>query len=126
MKNKVCATSAYVHIRKLGFKFVDFLHISSDICNIDIKIISSENTTLYLSYEIFYSVWMQNNIELNTITLHHPGHAVETVTLKLRLISINTGIKTCFEPNNMEVPLFTSKIVFGYLLINTAKILRSS
>ena len=40
------------NVRGLGFKFVDFLHKSSDICNIEIKIISSENTILYLSYEI--------------------------------------------------------------------------
>ena len=39
-------------VRELGFKFIDFLHKSSDICNIEIKIISTENTILYLSYEI--------------------------------------------------------------------------
>ena len=41
-----------IHVRGLGFKFVDFLYISSDICLIEIKIISPENTFFYLSYEI--------------------------------------------------------------------------
>ena len=36
----------------LGFKFVDFPYKSSDICYIEIKIISYENTFFYLSYEI--------------------------------------------------------------------------
>ena len=36
----------------LGFKYVDFFYKSSDVCYIEIKIISSENTLFYLSYEI--------------------------------------------------------------------------
>ena len=39
-------------VRGLGFKFVDFLYKSSDVCYKEIKIKSSENTLSYLSYEI--------------------------------------------------------------------------
>ena len=52
-------------IRGLGFKFGDFLHKSSDICNIEIKIISSENTILYLLYEIL------NTLLLNMDAVQH-------------------------------------------------------
>ena len=41
-----------VCLRGLGFKFVDFLYKSSDVCFIDIKIMSPENAFFYLSYEI--------------------------------------------------------------------------
>ena len=41
-----------VHVRGLGFKFVDFLYKSSDVWFVEIKNISSENTFVYLSYEI--------------------------------------------------------------------------
>ena len=39
-------------IRGLGFKFVEFLYESSDVCYIEIKLISSENIFFYLPYEI--------------------------------------------------------------------------
>ena len=42
----------YVHIRGLGFKFVDFLYKSSDVCPTEIKMISSENIFFYLSYKL--------------------------------------------------------------------------
>ena len=44
----VCMTN----IRGLGFQFVDFVYKSSDVCYIKIKIISSKNTSFYLSNEI--------------------------------------------------------------------------
>ena len=40
------------HIRGLGFKFVDFLYKSSDVCYTEIKMISSENIFFYLSYKL--------------------------------------------------------------------------
>ena len=40
------------YIRGLGFKFVDFLNKSSDVCHTEIKMISSENTFFYLLYKI--------------------------------------------------------------------------
>ena len=42
----------YMYVRGLGFKFVDFLNKSSDVCHTEIKMISSENTFFYLSYKI--------------------------------------------------------------------------
>ena len=39
-------------IRGLGFKFVDFLYKSSDVCHTEIKMISSENIFFYLSYKL--------------------------------------------------------------------------
>ena len=39
-------------IRGLGFKFVDFLYKSSDVCPTEIKMISSENIFFYLSYKL--------------------------------------------------------------------------
>ena len=51
------------YLRGLGFKFVDFLHKSSDICYIDMKIISSENTILYLSYEILNTLLLNMDAE---------------------------------------------------------------
>ena len=41
-----------LYIRGLGFKFVDFLYKSSDVCHIEIKMISSENIFFYLSYKL--------------------------------------------------------------------------
>ena len=52
-----------INIRGLGFKFVDFFHKSSDICYIDIKIISSENIILYLSYEILNTLLLNMDAE---------------------------------------------------------------
>ena len=44
---------SYMHcVRGLGFKFVDFLYKSSDVCLTDIKMISSENIFFYLSYKL--------------------------------------------------------------------------
>ena len=40
------------NIRGLGFKFVDFLYKSSDVCPTEIKMISSENIFFYLSYKL--------------------------------------------------------------------------
>ena len=40
------------YIRGLGFKFVDFLYKSSDVCHAEIKMISSENIFFYLSYKL--------------------------------------------------------------------------
>ena len=45
-----------LHVSGLGFKFVDFLYKNSDVCYIEINIISSENTFFYLSYEILSKV----------------------------------------------------------------------
>ena len=42
----------FLCIRGLGFKFVDFLYKSSDVCHTEIKIISSENIFFYLSYKL--------------------------------------------------------------------------
>ena len=45
----------WVHLgqlRGLGFKFVDFLYKSSDVCHTEIKMISSENILFYLSYKL--------------------------------------------------------------------------
>ena len=39
-------------IRGLGFKFVDFLYKSSDVCHTEMKLISSENIFFYLSYKL--------------------------------------------------------------------------
>ena len=39
-------------IRGLGFKFVDFLYKTSDVCQTEIKMISSENIFFYLSYKL--------------------------------------------------------------------------
>ena len=39
-------------LRRLGFKFVDFLYKSSDVCHIEIKMISSEN--IFFTYHISY------------------------------------------------------------------------
>ena len=44
--------SFLIQIRGLGFKFVDFLNKSSDVCHTEIKMISSENTFFCLSYKI--------------------------------------------------------------------------
>ena len=74
------------YIRGLGFKFVDSLYKSSEVGFIEIKIMSSKNTIFYLSYEILSTVlliWFQHNNESKTMTLHNPGHAVETLTSKL-------------------------------------------
>ena len=46
------AKNMKTYVRGMGFKFVDFLHKSSDICNREIKIRSSKNTIIHLSYEI--------------------------------------------------------------------------
>ena len=40
------------YVRGLGFKFVDFLYKSSDVCHTEIKVISSENIFFYLSYKL--------------------------------------------------------------------------
>ena len=45
-------TRGNIHVRGLGFKFVDILYKSSDFCYIEIKIISSENLFFYQSYEV--------------------------------------------------------------------------
>ena len=52
MMNKSNLICIVLHIRGLGFKFVDFLNKSSDVCHTEIKMISSENTFFYLSYKI--------------------------------------------------------------------------
>ena len=39
-------------VRGLGFKFVDFLYKSSDVCHTEIKMISSENIFFCLSYKL--------------------------------------------------------------------------
>ena len=41
-----------LNIRGLGFKFVDFLYKSLDVCPTEIKMISSENIFFYLSYKL--------------------------------------------------------------------------
>ena len=50
-------------IRGLLLKFVDFLHYSSEIFNREINFISSENTIIFLSYDVyiyryFYDKWL--------------------------------------------------------------------
>ena len=47
-----CSTFEKQDIRGLGFKFVDFLYKSSDVCNTEIKMVSYENTVFYLLYKI--------------------------------------------------------------------------
>ena len=42
----------FVCVRGLGFKFVDFLYKSSDVCHTEIKMISSENIFFCLSYKL--------------------------------------------------------------------------
>ena len=46
------ALQSYIHVRGLGFKFVDFLYKSSDVCYIEIEIISPESTFFYPSHEV--------------------------------------------------------------------------
>ena len=41
-----------LNIRGLGFKFVDFLYRSSDVCPTEIKMISSVNIFFCLSYKL--------------------------------------------------------------------------
>ena len=78
-------------LRGLGFKFVDFLHKSSDICNIEIKIISSENTILYLSYEIL------NTLLLNMDEAQHYIKHNEPPSIGARRGNVDVEISSNFN-----------------------------
>ena len=52
LKKKLNPGVFLTYIRGLGFKFVDFLHKSSDVRPTEIKMISSENIFFYLSYKL--------------------------------------------------------------------------
>ena len=56
-------------IRGLGFKFVDFLYKSPDVCYKEIKLISSENAFFYLSYEIL-SIFLLNMVSAQQLIKH--------------------------------------------------------
>ena len=66
----------YVHIRGLGFKFVDFL------CKKNRYHLKVHSFTYRIRYKtLFCSKWYTHNNELNTMAFHQPGLVVETTVL---------------------------------------------